>query len=164
MKLRTMVAGTALAALVAAPAASAQQVDLGGVVHGSMELVLTPPTKGFASFTRTRSYEMSFNATAITTQSPSLLTLADGDATSGSRLGYISVGKKRLASPLEARIGNSGAFQPLNNSVDPVLRRWSDVTSRSNGNATVRLRQKNKGRSTGNYRKVVLVTLSTETP
>ena len=42
--------------------------------------------------------------------------------------------------------------------------KWSDVTGRENGKATVKLRQKVKGKSTGNYRKLVLVTLSTETP
>jgi hypothetical protein len=171
MKLRTIVAGTALAALVATPVAWAQDqtppVNDGTVVGGNapsfLELILNQPAKGFASFSKTRSYQMSFNATVITTDSPSLLTVTDGDVTSGSKRGYISVGKKRLPSPLEARVGKS-AFQSLNASVDPVLTKWSDVTGRETGKATVKLRQKVKGKSTGNYRKLVLVTLSTETP
>jgi hypothetical protein len=169
MKLRTIVAGTALAALVAAPVASAQTppvdggTEIGGSAPSFLELILNQPSKGFAAFSKTKSYEMSFNATVITTDSPSLLTLADGDVTSGSKLGYISVGKKKLPSPLEARVGKT-AFQPLDSSIDPVLTRWSDVTGRANGKATVKLRQKVKGKATGNYRKLVLVTLSTETP
>ena len=54
------------------------------------------------------------------------------------------------------------AFQPLDGSVDPLLNKWSDVMTRSK--ATVKLRQKVKGKATGTYRKLVLVTLSTETP
>jgi len=168
MKLRTILAGTALAAL-AAPAAMAQTppdpvsggTNVGGSVNSFLELILAQPVKGFAAFSKTKSYEMSFNATAISTDSPTLLTLADGDATSGSKLGHISVGTKRLPSPLEATVGKA-AFQPLDGSVDPLLTKWSDVMTRSK--ATVKLRQKVKGKATGTYRKLVLVTLSTETP
>ena len=118
MKLRMIVAGTALAALVAAPAAMAQTppvgggTEVGGTAPSFLELILTQPAKGFAAFSKTKSYEMSFNATVITTDAPSLLTLVDGDVTSGSKLGHISVGSKRLPSPLEARVGKA-AFQPL---------------------------------------------------
>jgi hypothetical protein len=169
MKLRTIVAGTALAALVAAPTAAAQTppvgggTEVGGTVSSFLELILTQPAKGFAAFSKTKSYEMSFNATVITTDAPTLLTLADGDATRGSKLGFISVGSKRLPSPLEARVGKS-AFQSLATSVDPVLTKWTDATGRATGKTTVKLRQKVKGKSTGSYRKLVLVTLSTETP
>ena len=167
MKLRTIVAGTALAALVAAPVAMAQTppvdggTEVGGTVPSFLELILTQPSKGFASFSKTKSYEMSFNAQVTTTDAPTLLTLADGDATSGSKLGHISVGSKRLPSPLEATVGKA-AFQGLDSSVDPLLTRWNQQVTRKQ--ATVKLRQKVKGKATGNYRKVVLVTLSTETP
>jgi hypothetical protein len=170
MKLRTILAGTALAVL-AAPAAWAQSppdpvsggTNVGGSVNSFLELILAQPVKGFAAFSKTKSYEMSFNATAISTDSPTLLTLADGDATSGSKLGHISVGAKRLPAPLEATVGKA-AFQPLDGTVDPLLTKWTDVTGRQNGSTTVKLRQKVKGKATGNYRKVLLVTLSTETP
>jgi hypothetical protein len=170
MKLRTILAGTALAVL-AAPAAWAQSppdpvsggTNVGGSVNSFLELILAQPSKGFATFSKTKSYEMSFNATAISTDSPTLLTLADGDTTSGSKLGHISVGSKRLPAPLEARAGK-GAFQPLDGSVDPLLTKWTEVTGRNNGATTVKLRQKVKGKATGKYRKVLLVTLSTETP
>jgi hypothetical protein len=167
MKLRTIVAGTALAALVAAPSASAQTppvgggTEVGGTVPSFLELILTQPAKGFAAFSKTKSYEMSFSAQVTTTDAPTLLTLADGDVTSGSKLGHISVGSKRLPSPLEATMGKA-AFQGLDSSVDPLLTRWSQSVTRQK--ATVKLRQKVKGKATGSYRKVVLVTLSTETP
>ena len=75
---------------------------------------------------------MSFNAQVTTTDSPTLLTLADGDATSGSKLGHISVGSKRLPSPLEATIGKA-AFQGLDSSVDPLLTTWTAAADPPDG-------------------------------
>ena len=46
--------------------------------------------------------------------------------------------------------------------MDPLLTKLSDAGTRSK--TTVKLRQKVKGKATGNYHKLVLVTLSTETP
>ena len=168
MKLRTMLAGAVIAALAAPTAAMAQTPDpvsggtnVGGSVPSFLELILTQPSKGFAAFSKTKSYEMSFDAQVTATDAPTLLTLADGDATSGSKLGHISVGSKRLAAPLEAAVGRS-PFQPLDNAVDPLLAKWTESATRLK--STVKLRQKVTGKATGNYRKVLLVTLSTETP
>ena len=171
MKLQTILAGAVVAALVAPSVAGAQTPPdpvnggtvIGGNVNSFLELILTQPAKGFAAFSKTKSYEMSFDAQITATDDPTLLTLADGDATSGSKLGHISVGAKRLPAPLEARVGKA-AFQPLDGTVDPLLTKWTDVTGRQNGTTTVKLRQKVKGKATGNYRKVLLVTLATETP
>jgi hypothetical protein len=168
MKLRTILAGTALAAL-AAPAAMAQTppdpvsggTNVGGSVPSFLELILTQPTKGFAAFSKTKSYEMSFDAQVTATDAPTLLTLADGDATSGSKLGHISVGAKRLPDPLEATVGKA-AFQPLDGTVDPLLTKWTQSATRAK--VTVKLRQKVKGKAAGNYRKLLLTTASTETP
>ena len=90
-----------------------------------------------------------------------MLTLADGDFSTGSKLGYLTSGSKRLPLPLEAR-ADKGAFQSLDSSVDPLLTRWTEAMARQK--ATVRLRQKVRNRASGNYHKVLLVTLSTETP
>jgi hypothetical protein len=99
MKLRTMLAGAVIAVLAAPTAALAQTPDpvsggtnVGGSVPSFLELILTQPSKGFAAFSKTKSYEMSFDAQVTATDAPTLLTLADGDATSGSKLGLISVG------------------------------------------------------------------------
>jgi hypothetical protein len=168
MKLRTMLAGAVIAALAAPTAAMAQTPDpvsggtnVGGSVPSFLELILTQPSKGFAAFSKTKSYEMSFDAQVTATDAPTLLTLADGDATSGSKLGHISVGSKRLAAPLEAAVGRS-PFQPLDNAVDPLLAKWTESATRLK--STVKLRQKLTGKATVYYRKVLLVTLSTETP
>jgi hypothetical protein len=167
MKLRTILAASAVAALAAPAAAMAQTppvgggTEVGGTVPSFLELIIAQPAKGFATFSKSKSYEMSFDASATATDSPTQLSIADGDATSGSKLGHISVGSKRLPSPLEARVGKA-AFQPLDGSVDPLLNRWTEQATRAK--ATVKLRQKVKGKATGTYRKLVLVTLSTETP
>jgi hypothetical protein len=169
MKLQTILAGAVVAALVAPSAAGAQTPPdpvnggtvIGGSVNSFLELILAQPSKGFAAFSKTKSYEMSFDAQVTATDEPTLLTLADGDATSGSKLGHISVGAKRLPAPLEATVGKA-AFQPLDGTVDPLLTKWTEAGTRVK--TTVKLRQKVKGKATGNYRKVLLVTLSTETP
>ncbi len=167
MKLRTILAATVIGALAAPGAAMAQTppvsggTDIGGSVPSFLELILTQPAKGFAAFSKTKSYEMSFDVQITATDPGTLVSLADGDATSGSKLGHLSVGSKRLPSPLEAAVGKS-AFQPLDGSVDPSLTKLRDAATRSK--TTVKLRQKVKGKATGNYHKLVLVTLSTETP
>jgi hypothetical protein len=167
MKLRTILAASAIAALAAPAAAVAQTppvdggTEVGGSVPSFLELILTQPAKGFAAFSKAKSYEMAFDAKVTATDAPSLLSVADGDATSGSKLGHISVGSKRLPAPLEATVGKA-AFQPLDGSVDPLLTKWTNTLTR--GKATVKLRQKVTGKATGSYRKLVLVTLSTETP
>jgi hypothetical protein len=169
MKLRTILAGTVIAVLAAPAAAGAQTppdpvsggTNVGGQVNSFLELILTQPAKGFAAFSKSKSYEMSFDAQVTATDEPTLLTLADGDATSGSKLGHISVGSKRLPAPLEAATGKT-AFQPLDGTVDPLLKKWTEAGTRVK--TTVKLRQKVTGKATGSYRKLVLVTLSTETP
>jgi hypothetical protein len=167
MKLRTILAAAAIAALAAPTAAVAQTppvdggTEVGGSVPSFLELILTQPAKGFASFAKAKNYDMSFDAQVTATDAPTLLSIADGDATSGSKLGHISIGSKRLPAPLAATVGNA-AFQPLDGSVDPLLTKWSEAKTRAK--ATIKLRQKVTGKATGTYRKLVLVTLSTETP
>ncbi len=115
----------------------------------------------FAAFTKAKTYSTSLNVGVTATDGPMQLSLADGDATGGSKRGHLAVGSKRLPAPLEATVG-SAAFQPLDASVDPLLKRWPDFGS--NVAATIKLRQKVDSKTSGSYRKLVLVTLSSETP
>ena len=167
MKARTIVSASIVAALVTPGAAQAQTDPAGGnsgitaSVPSSIELSLTQPVKGFAVFASARSYEMSVGAAVTTTDAPSTLSIVDGDVTSGSKAGYLMIGSKRLSAPLEAAFGQA-AFQPLGSGVDPLLTRWSTITGRAK--ATVKLRQRVTVKSTGTYRKLMLVTLSTEGP
>jgi hypothetical protein len=151
---------------VAAPAASAQTApvdggtQVGGSVESSLELILTQPS-GFSTFKKSGTQQLSFSTLATGTENLAQLSVADGDATSGSKLGHVACGTKRLPDSLEARVG-SAAFQPLDGSVDPLLARWAKPVTRQE--AKVSLRQKVRGKVAGTCRKVLLVTLSSETP
>ena len=142
MKLRMILAGMALA-ILAAPTAGAQTApveggtNVGGYAPSFLELILTPAASGFTTFPKAKTYQMSFNA-LVTATDPggTLLTLADGEAATGSKLGHLSSGAKRLPLPLEAKVG-SAAFQPLDASVDPLLRKWSDVGTRQLAKVTL---------------------------
>jgi hypothetical protein len=163
---RTILLG-ATVALAAAPAAAWAQTpvgggtEVGGSVPSYLELILTKPGTAFTTFPKVRTYSTSFAAVVTATDSPTTLTLADGDATTGSRLGHLASGSKRLPLPLEARVGKS-AFQSLDATSDPLLTRWDEAITREK--ATVRLRQKVRSKVAGAYHKVLLVTASPPTP
>ena len=168
MKLRTFIAASAVGAMaVAAPMASAQTapVDggttIGGSVPSFLELIISQPKSSFASFTAAKTYSTSFDVAVTTTDPTSQLSLTDGEVATGSKMGRLAAGKKLLPLPLEARVGKS-AFAPLNTPVDAQLTKWSSEQTRAK--ATVNLRQQVKSKVKGSYRKVLLVTLSTDTP
>src|SRR4051812_37215999 len=106
MKMRTLTAASAVAALSVPGIAAAQTAPIdgtGGVVAtvpSYLELIVTQPAKGFAAFATAKSYELSFDVTVTNTDAPTQLSVTDGDAASGSKRGHLSVGAKRLPSPL----------------------------------------------------------------
>jgi len=153
----------AVLALMAAPAvADTPPVEdgtaVGGVVDGSIELIL-PDTNGFASFKRAGSFTLSLNAMATTTETGAELSIVDGDASSGSKLGHMSAGSKRLPDALEARVGNA-AFQPLDETFEPFSLKGPFTRKTSK----VTLRQKVRSKPSGSFHKLLLVTASSETP
>ena len=153
----------AILALMAAPAvAGTPPVEdgtaVGGVVDGSIELIL-PDTHGFASFKRAGSFTLSFNVMATTTETGAELSIVDGDSSSGSKLGHMSAGSKRLPDPLEARVGNA-AFQPLDETFEPFSLKGPFTRKKSK----VTLRQKVRSKPSGSYHKLLLATASSETP
>jgi len=168
MKLRTILAATVLSAVAVPGTALAQTPEpisggttIGGSVQSYLELILTQPTTALTTFPKAKTYAANFDVAVTTSDETAVLSLADGEAAKGSKLGHLTSGSKRLPLALEARVGKA-AFQPLDTSVDPLLARWNTAVARAK--ATVNLRQKVKGKAAGSYRKVVLVTLSTETP
>jgi hypothetical protein len=153
----------AVLALAAAPAvAQTPPVEdgtaVGGHVDGSLELIL-PQTSGFTSFSRAGSFTFSFNVMITTTETAAQLDVVDGDATSGSKLGHMAVGAKRLPDPLEAKVVK-GAFQPLSEPLDPFS--LSGPMSRKTSKIT--LRQKVRSKPKGTNHMTVLITGSSETP
>jgi hypothetical protein len=153
----------AVLALAAAPAkAQTPPVDggteVGGHVDGSLELIL-PQAGGFSSFTRAGSFTFSFSVMTTTTENAAQLDIVDGDATSGSKLGHMSSGSKRLPDPLEARVGNT-AFQALDEALDP----FSIAGPMARKTTKITLRQKVRSKPKGKFHKLMLVTASSETP
>lgn len=169
MKLRTFIAASVVgAAAIAAPAASAQtapidgNTNVGGIAPSFLELIIAQPkASAFASFTAAKTYSTSFDVGVTITDDAANLSIVDGDVNSGSKLGRLASGSKLLPLPLEARVGKS-AFAPLNQPVDAQLAKVSGPLT--NSKSTVNLRQQVKAKVKGSYRKVLLVTLSTETP
>jgi hypothetical protein len=154
----------AIFALVAVPAGAQTApvedgTNVGGRVDGSLELILPQTTNGLASFKRAGTFTYSFNVMTTTTETAAQLAIVDGQATSGSKLGHLSSGSKRLPDPLEARVGNV-AFQPLDESLDPF--HLAGPMSRKTSKIT--LRQKVRSKPKGTYRAVLLVSASSETP
>jgi hypothetical protein len=169
MKLRTILAATALGA-AAVPAAAAAQTppdpisggtQIGGLAPSYLELVLTQPATAFATFKKAKTYSAKVDASVIVTDDSANLSIADGEVAKGSKLGHLTSGSKKLPLALEARVGRS-AFQPLDSTVDPLLARISGPVTRAK--STINLRQQVKRKASGSYRKIVLVTLSPETP
>ena len=160
--------GAALAAaalLAVAARAQAPPVDggtgVGGVVPSYLELILSKPTSSLSSFAKARTYTSSVDVMVTATDKPTQLTLADGDATSGSRLGRLMSGSHKLPLPLEATVGKA-AFQGLDASMDPLLATFGDAVTRKS--AEVKLRQKVRRKATGTYHKIILFTASSQTP
>ena len=132
MSLRAATAATAAAIALAAltpAAAAAHGTDVGGTVPSYMALALDEPD-GFATFPAgPGEHELRIRARVTSSDGGVRLSVADGDATSGSRLGRLSGGTP-LDAPLEARVG-AAAFQPLNTAIDPLLDLYTKSKART---------------------------------
>lgn len=153
----------AVAALLLAPAAAnAQGTDVGGTVPSYLALSLDEPD-GFATFPAgPGEHELRIRARVTATDGGARLSVADGDVTSGSRLGRLA-GGSALDAPLEARVG-AAAFQPLDRALDPLLAVFRQPVA--NKLATIELRQRIGAgeRPRGTYAKTLLITLSSNAP
>jgi hypothetical protein len=160
--LGALVAAAALAA-IAAPVAGAQGTDVGGSVPSYMGLGIDP-VEGFATFPPgPGTHELSIPARVTLTDGRATLSVADGDAASGRRLGRMASSVAVLRRPLEVTVGTS-PFQPLDLPIEPPLEEFLEPVA--NAPATVRLRQRiEAGESPrGTFRKTVLITLSSNAP
>src|SRR5215218_1634974 len=101
MKLRIILAATALSA-VAVPGTAMAQTDpisggtvIGGLAPSFLELILTQPaTASLTTFTKAKTYSANFNVGATTTDETAVLTIADGELASGSKIGHLTSGSK----------------------------------------------------------------------
>ena len=126
-----------------------------------LELTITRPGGGLAAFPKAKTYTASFQVTVTTTDTAAQLSLADGEVTTGSKLGRLASGNKLLPLPLEARVGKA-AFAPLSLPVAAPLQQLSGPITKVP--TTINVRQRVKGKAAGTYRKLLLVTLSTDAP
>jgi hypothetical protein len=136
--------------------------NLVGTVDSMLELILTQPV-GFSSFPAKKTYTTSFQAMVTTSDDAGArLSIVDGDATSTKQLGHLASGSKLLPQPLQARVGTKGSFVTLDQTIDPQLASWTQPISRQA--AAIGLRQKVTSKAAGTYRKILLVSVSPETP
>jgi hypothetical protein len=118
---------------------------------------------GFASFPRgAGEYELDIRTRVTASDPRARLTIADGDAADGRRLGHLASAASVLSEPLEARAG--GAFASLDATVEPLLEVWSRPVA--NELTTVHLRQRigARERPRGTFSKTIYVTLSPDAP
>jgi hypothetical protein len=155
-------AGAAFACLLLAAAPAAAQTDVGGTVPSMLELSIDDPS-GFATFPAgPGEHELVIPTRITATTNRALLSVADGDLTTGRRLGHLASRASVLEEPLEARVG-SDPFQPLDASIDPVLAEFGPVARER---VRIRLRQRIDAgeRPRGTYTKTLLITLSSTAP
>jgi hypothetical protein len=154
------------AALAGARGARGEGTSVGGVVQSTFALSLGEPSV----FTRVHAghrrsvYDATIPVEVTATEAPVRLSLADGEAVAGRRLGRLVRGASVLGVPLRAAAGH-GRYRSLHTAVAPVLEQWGEVVSL--GGATIRLRQTVRGPhapAPGTYEKVLLVTVSPEGP
>jgi len=165
MKRRSLTALAAAIALaaIAAPGAAAQ-TDVGGEVPSYMGLGIDPIEGDFSTFPAgPGSHELTIDARVTLTSGRATLSVADGDAATGRRLGRMASRVAVLRQPLEVTVGSS-AFEPLSLPIEPPLEEFLEPVA--NARATVRLRQRIEAgeRPRGTFDKTVLITLSSNAP
>ncbi len=152
-------AATGLLLVTASPAVA--QTDIGGSVDSLLKLSLDDAS-GFDTFDGPGEYDMIVRARVTSTGNRALLSVADGDIASGTRLGRMASSASLLDNPLDARVGSS-PFEPLNAAVDPILAEFGPV---ANERVNIRLQQRIGAgeRPRGTYTKTLLITLSANAP
>ena len=161
-----LVTAAAVAGLLAtASPAAAQGTDIGGSVDSLLALSVEEASGFDALAAGAGTHAMTIQARVTTTEERALLSIADGDAESGPLLGRIpDASGEPLRRPLEARVGRTAAFQPLDAFIDPLLIAWRRPVA--NATARVELRQRVAAGETPStdFEKTVMITLSSEAP
>jgi hypothetical protein len=133
----------------------------GGTVPSTIALSLGEPTP----FTRAGPrdvYTATIHATVTATDVPVRLSLADGEATHGRRLGHMVGGASILSPALDATAG-AGPFRSLDAAVPAPLKTWHRPLAGEK--AKIRLRQEAPdARALRNHGKLLLVTLTAGGP
>jgi hypothetical protein len=131
----------------------------GGTVPSTLALSLSEPS----AFRRHGAlYTATIRAEATATDTPSKLSLADGEVTGGPRLGHLVRGSRILSPALRAAAGG-GPVRSLDAPVPLPLESWGEPLAGTE--AKIRLRQSAPGAHTlRGYGKLLLVTLTAAGP
>lgn len=153
------------ASLVLAALARAQASPVpGGTVPSTLSLSLGEPSPFQRAGTAGRGnvYVSVIEAEVTATDTPVRLSLVDGEATHGPRVGHLAAGSSVLSPALRAQAGG-GAYRSLDASIPPELKRWGrPVTATA---TKIRLRQEAPNvRVLRNHHKLLLVTLTAGGP
>ncbi len=159
LALATAVLAAALA--LAALARAQGSPTPGGTVPSLLGLSLSEPS-AFRRAGHRDLYRSAIRAEVTATDTPTELSLADGEATQGRRLGHLVGGSSILPSPLQAA-ADGGAYRSLDAAVPPQLQRWGRPLARAT--TKIRLRQSAPdARALRSHHKLLLVTLTAAGP
>lgn len=153
------------AALAGASDAHGEGSSVGATVESTLALSLGEPSP----LTPVRTpggylYTARIAVKVTATEAPIRLSVADGEALGGRRLGHLERGASILAAPLQAAAGH-GSYRSLDRAVDPVLEQWGEPVSLAG--TTIQLRQSVPGAHqppVGDYHKLLLVTVTAAGP
>jgi len=145
------------AALSGSPAGADLQV--GGAVPDLIRIDVGTPS-AFAKVGGT-TYELRVPVEVTSTTDETHLSIADGEDFKAPGRGHLRSGQQIAAAPLEVAAVPRPA-QPLSAPVDPLLQTWFRALARSP--VTIALRQSLPHGSIAGLHKVVLITVSAQTP
>lgn len=163
---RPIAIAAGIAILAAASSGSSAQgqapgTEVGGTVPSTLELSIDS-VGAFAPLTAgPSSRQLLVRARVTSTDKAATLSIADGDAAFGPRVGRLSAA---LSQPLEIRLGASGPFKALDEIADSALLGFDEPVA--NAAATIRVRQRVLAgeRPQPTYSKTLLITLSSDAP
>jgi hypothetical protein len=166
MSRRAAITAAAIAVAVAASAGSSAEgqepgTEVGGTVPSTLELSIDA-VGAFSPFAAgPTSRQLLVRARVTSTDEAATLSIADGDAAAGPRLGRLSAA---LSQPLEVRLGATGPFTPLDEAADIELTAFTGPVA--NAAAALRIRQRVLAgeRPKPSYPKTLLITLSSDAP
>lgn len=159
--LAALLAGTVAVAATRSIAHAQSPPQVGATVPSLIALSIGTPS----GFTRTGvdTYEIRVPV-QVTTSVPSVnLSVADGEDLSGPAHGRLRDGASVVSAPLQVA-ADGGATQPLAAAVDPLLRHWNGPVSLAPATVVVSQRFAAAPKRLDQLQKLILVTVSSQTP
>jgi hypothetical protein len=142
------------------PTARAQS-NVGGAVPALIALSIGTPTD--LALTRPDAYALEVPVEVSSTVDQVRLSVGDGEDFAGPAHGRLHDGGHLLAAPLEVAIGG-GPPQSLAAPTDPLLKTWNGPTALAPAEVVVSQHVAHRLAATQSLQKVVLITVSTDTP